>query len=61
MTNLRAFLVPHRIVLMLIGVAIVAWCALTMRWDWLPKYLPLIGAGHLAHALDIGRDHDSWA
>ena len=21
--------------------AFVAWCAVTLRWDWLPQYLPL--------------------
>lgn len=36
---------PHRIVLLLIGVAIVVWCAMSLRWDWIPKYadLALIG------------------
>lgn len=32
---------PHRIVLMLMALAIVLSSALFMRWDWLPQYLPL--------------------
>jgi polar amino acid transport system permease protein len=42
---MRAFLLPHRIVLILIGLGLVLWCALALRWDWLPEYLPLIGQG----------------
>lgn len=32
---------PHRIVLILIALAIVVCAAIFMRWDWLPQYLPL--------------------
>jgi len=35
----------HRIIMVAIAVAIVVLCAVTLRWDWLPKYLPLIGEG----------------
>lgn len=38
MTALRSFLMPHRIIMILIALAIVAWCAVSMRWDWIPKY-----------------------
>ncbi|MCG3268352.1 ABC transporter permease [Yoonia sp. I 8.24] len=41
MNSLRSLLVPHRIVMMVLFAAFVLWCALSMRWDWLPKYLPL--------------------
>ncbi|MDO6588624.1 ABC transporter permease [Loktanella sp. D2R18] len=41
MNNLRALLVPHRIVMMMLLAAFVLWCVLSMRWDWLPKYMPL--------------------
>ena len=34
----RGWLEPHRIALLLAGVAIVVWAALTMRWDWLPRW-----------------------
>jgi polar amino acid transport system permease protein len=36
-----AFLKPHRIVLIGIGIAIIAWCAMALNWSWLatPKYL----------------------
>ena len=33
---------PHRIVLILIAAGLVVSAALFMRWDWLPKYLPLV-------------------
>jgi polar amino acid transport system permease protein len=32
---------PHRVVLILIALAIVLASIFLMRWDWLPKYLPL--------------------
>jgi polar amino acid transport system permease protein len=36
---------PHRIVLVLIGLALVASAAIFMRWDWLPSYGGLILQG----------------
>ncbi len=36
---------PHRVVMALIGAALVIWCAVSLRWDWLPEYLPLAVAG----------------
>jgi len=41
MSSFRAFLMPHRIVMFLLFVALVIWCAVSLRWDWLPKYMPL--------------------
>ncbi|WP_238370811.1 ABC transporter permease [Heliomarina baculiformis] len=41
MIGLRDLLKPHRIVLILLFLAFVVWCALSLRWDWLPKYAPL--------------------
>jgi polar amino acid transport system permease protein len=40
----KAFLKPHRIVLIGIGLAIIAWCATSMNWEWLatPKYLDVL-------------------
>ena len=35
------WLQPHRIVLIAIALAIVLGSIFTMRWDWLPQYLPL--------------------
>ena len=35
------WLKPHRVVLILIALAIVLGSAVFMRWDWLPQYLPL--------------------
>lgn len=41
----RDFWKPHRIVMISLGLLLVVWCAYALRWDWLPKYLPLIGEG----------------
>jgi polar amino acid transport system permease protein len=35
----------HRIGLALTAVILVAWMALSLRWDWLPKYGPLLVEG----------------
>lgn len=43
--DVGGFLKPHRIVLILIAVAIVAAAAVFMRWDWLPTYGWLILKG----------------
>ncbi|MEB3214460.1 MAG: hypothetical protein VKL39_24140, partial [Leptolyngbyaceae bacterium] len=45
MSALRAWLMPHRVVMIALALGLVVWCALTLRWDWLPKYLPLAGQG----------------
>ena len=42
---MREWLQPHRVFLCLLGVARVIWCAATMRWDWLPKYAPMMVEG----------------
>ncbi len=41
MMALRQWLLPHRIVMIALFAALVLWCALTLRWDWIPKYTPL--------------------
>ena len=41
MIDLRSLMQPHRIVMMLVFAGIVIWCAMALRWDWLPKYAPL--------------------
>ena len=43
--TLRALFQPHRILLMALFAAFVVWCAMSLRWDWLPKYLPLAAEG----------------
>ena len=43
--DLKAFLQPHRIVLMLCGAGILLAAALIGRWDWLPTYGGQIFAG----------------
>lgn len=45
MTALRAWFLPHRIVLILLAGALVLWCAATLRWDWIPRYAPLAAQG----------------
>jgi len=45
MAAIRPFLAPHRLVLVALFVAAAVWCALGLRWDWLPKYLPLAVEG----------------
>lgn len=32
---------PHRVVMLVVGLGLVAAAAFLMRWDWLPRYLPL--------------------
>jgi polar amino acid transport system permease protein len=41
MTGLKDMMQPHRIVLMLLFAALVGWCAVSLRWDWIPTYAPL--------------------
>lgn len=46
MTGLSAGLLrPHRLVLLASAAALVLWCTLTLRWDWLPAYGPLLLQG----------------
>lgn len=45
MIALRQWFMPHRIVLLLLAVALVFWCAYSMRWDWIPKYTDMAIAG----------------
>jgi polar amino acid transport system permease protein len=42
---MTGWLQPHRIVMILIALAIVVWCIVALRWDWLPEYLPLMVEG----------------
>jgi polar amino acid transport system permease protein len=41
MSDLRALLIPRRLFLMALFAGFVLWCALSLRWDWVPQYLPL--------------------
>lgn len=41
----RAFWMPHRIVMAAIALGIAVWCGVSLRWDWLPEYLPLAALG----------------
>jgi polar amino acid transport system permease protein len=44
---MREFFVPRRIVMLVLGLALVIWCVVALRWDWLanPKYQALILTG----------------
>ena len=42
---LRAWLKPHRVVLIAIALALAAYAGWTMRWDWIPDYAPLAVEG----------------
>jgi len=44
-TSVRAWLQPHRVILIAIAAAMVAAAAMFMRWDWLPNYYGLALAG----------------
>lgn len=41
MMTLRALMQPHRIGLLVLFAAGVVWCAISLRWDWIPRYIPL--------------------
>ncbi len=43
--RLAALMRPHRIVLMLIALALLVLMAVEMRWDWLPQYAGLLLKG----------------
>ena len=36
---------PHRLALIALALALVVWAALTMRWDWIPRYAELGAQG----------------
>ena len=44
---MKEFFVPRRIVMLALGLALVVWCVVALRWDWLanPKYQALIVTG----------------
>ncbi|WP_253944364.1 ABC transporter permease [Pseudogemmobacter hezensis] len=42
---MRVMLQPHRIVMLMIALALVVWIVLAGNWSWLPKYAPMIGQG----------------
>lgn len=42
---MRAMLRPHRLAMLALALVVVVWCALNLRWEWLPHYLPLIELG----------------
>lgn len=45
MDGARAWLQPHRIVLLVIAAGLVLACAVFMRWDWIPAYAGLAAQG----------------
>ena len=45
MSGLRAWLLPHRVLMIAVLLGIVIWCAWALRWDWIPTYWPLAKEG----------------
>ncbi|MFW8636277.1 ABC transporter permease [Cribrihabitans pelagius] len=45
MSGLRDLFQPHRIALLALFALLVIWCAVSLRWDWIPEYAPLILEG----------------
>ncbi|WP_342644188.1 ABC transporter permease [Rhodoligotrophos ferricapiens] len=43
--DLRKLLRPHRILLVLMAATLVIYMVMTMRWDWLPEYWPMLLVG----------------
>ena len=43
--RLPDWLPPHRLVLLALFALFVGWCAVALRWDWIPKYAPLAAEG----------------
>ncbi|MBE7182899.1 MAG: ABC transporter permease subunit [Methylobacterium mesophilicum] len=43
--RLSDWLRPHRIVLALLGLALIAYAAIALRWDWIPQYQTLLLQG----------------
>lgn len=41
MITFKSLAQPHRVVMLALFAALVLWCALSLRWDWIPKYAPL--------------------
>ncbi|AUQ52150.1 putative histidine transport system permease protein HisM (plasmid) [Phaeobacter inhibens] len=41
MTSFKSLMQPHRLVLIALFAALVVWCAVSLRWDWIPTYAPL--------------------
>ncbi|MBB4188761.1 polar amino acid transport system permease protein [Sinorhizobium terangae] len=38
MSIVRRLVRPHRLIMAALGLAVVAWCAFSMRWDWISTY-----------------------
>jgi len=41
----RQMLVPHRLAMIAVALAIIAWAAASMRWHWIPRYADLAMQG----------------
>ncbi len=41
MTSFKSLMQPHRLVLIALFAALAVWCAVSLRWDWIPTYAPL--------------------
>nr|WP_308917916.1 ABC transporter permease [Jannaschia sp. LMIT008] len=41
----RALLMPHRLAIAAVFAGLAFWCAVSLRWDWIPDYAPLAVEG----------------
>ena len=53
--NTKAWLQPHRLIMLGMAVGLMAWATLAMRWDWLPRYIPRLidGVGTTLYLLAL--------
>jgi len=42
---MKNWLQPHRVVIIALAIGLLVWCALTLRWDWIPEYAGLAAEG----------------
>lgn len=42
---MTGWLQPHRVVMIALALVLVLWSALSLRWDWLAQYAPLMAEG----------------
>jgi polar amino acid transport system permease protein len=38
MATLRQLMVPRRLIMLAMAIALLAWCAFSLTWDWIPRY-----------------------
>ena len=38
MATMRQLMVPRRLIMLAMAIALLAWCAFSLTWDWIPRY-----------------------